>query len=97
MNSGVNDKQSNRAKIFETILSSPGMGEHCKIVLSLTRQGILILARLVESGIEKKDQNESDEMLSFLPADALSELKSISEELLKKGGLVEFYEHLKAL
>jgi hypothetical protein len=97
MNSGANEKTTNRTKIFETILSSPGMGESCKIVLNPTRQTILLLARLIENGVEKKDQDVKDEILSFLPEDALNELKNISEELLKRGGLVDFYQHMKQL
>jgi hypothetical protein len=97
MSSGANEKITNRTKIFETILSSPGMGENCKIVLNPTRQTILVLARLIENGVEKKGEGAGDEILSFLPEHSLSELKNISEELLKKGGLVEFYEHMKEL
>jgi len=97
MNSGANEKTTNRTKIFETILSSPGMQENCKIVLNPTRQTILVLARLIENGFEKKDENARDEILSFLPEPSLTELKNISAELLKKGGLVEFYEHMKQL
>jgi hypothetical protein len=97
MNSGSNEKSIERSKIFETVLSSPGMGEACKIVLNPTRQTILVLARLIENGIERKDGKESDEMISFLPEGSLRDLKTISEELLNKGGLVDFYEHLKQL
>lgn len=97
MNSGANEKVLNRTKIFEAILSSPGMQEGCKIVLNPTRQTILVLARLIENGIENKAGKEKDEMISFLPEVSLNDLKSISEELLKKGGLVDFYEHLKQL
>lgn len=97
MNSETNEKSMSRTRIFETILSSPGMQETCKIVLNPTRQTILVLARLIENGVDKKDEKEDDEMLSFLPEESLNELKNISEELLKKGGLVEFYGHMKAL
>lgn len=97
MSSEANGKSTSRTKIFETILSSPGMGEACKIVLNPTRQTILLLASLIENGLEKKREDAKDEMISFLPVDALNELKNISEELLKKGGLVEFYEHMKQL
>jgi hypothetical protein len=97
MNSGSNEKSIERSKIFETVFSSPGMCEACKIVLNPTRQTILVLARLIENGIERKDGKESDEMISFLPEGSLRDLKTISEELLNKGGLVDFYEHLKQL
>jgi hypothetical protein len=97
MNSGANEKGLNRTKIFETILRSPGMQESCKIVLNPTRQTILVLARLIENGIDPKEGTERDELIYFLPEGSLNGLKSISEEVLKKGGLVEFYEHLKQL
>lgn len=97
MSNGVNEKLMNRTKIFETILSSPGMQESCKIVLNPTRQTILVLVRLIESGIVNKGGKETDEMISFLPEVSLNDLKMISEELLNKGGLVDFYEHLKQL
>lgn len=97
MSSGANEKLSNRTKIFETILSSPGMQESCKMVLNPTRQTILVLARIIETSMEKGEAKERDELISFLPEASLTELKSISEELLKKGGLVDFYEHLKEL
>ncbi|HWI93850.1 MAG TPA: hypothetical protein VNT20_21370 [Flavisolibacter sp.] len=97
MNSSANEMLINRTRVFETILSSPGMQENCKIVLNPTRQTIVVLARLIENGFEKKDENERDEILSFLPEPSLTELKNISEELLRKSGLVEFYEHMKQL
>jgi hypothetical protein len=97
MSSGASEKSSNRTKIFETILSSPGMQDSCKIVLNPTRQTILVLARMIESNMERGEEKERDELISFLPETSLNELKFISEELLKKGGLVDFYEHLKKL
>jgi hypothetical protein len=97
MNSVAKEPLNNRSKIFETILSSPGMQEPCKIVLNPTRQTILVLARLIENAMMKGEEKERDEMISFLPQTSLDDLKSITEELLKKGGLVDFYEHLKQL
>jgi hypothetical protein len=73
------------------------MQEPCKIVLNPTRQTILVLARLIENGMKKRDEKDNDEMISFLPQTFLDDLKSMAEELLKKGGLVDFYERLKQL
>lgn len=97
MNSGANEKLMNRTKIFETILCSPGMQENCKIVLNPSRQIVLALAKLIESGIENREGKEREEIISFLPEDSMNDLKLIAEELLKKSGLVEFYEHIKHL
>ena len=85
-----------RVKIFEMLLSSPGMNERCKISLSPSRQTILLLNRIVESGLQKGDEG-GDHFLSHLTPETLSEVKSMAEEMLKKGGLVEFYDRLKLL
>ena len=44
-----NKANKEKSKIFETVLSSPGMNEKCKIVLMLSRQNILLLSRLIEA------------------------------------------------
>lgn len=54
MISAQEGKPTDRVKIFETLLSSPGMNEACKIVITLSRKTILILSRLVECGIDKE-------------------------------------------
>ena len=97
MSSAADVKTSERARIFETVLSSPGMSETCKIVLSPSRQTILLLSRLIEQGTKNPDGETKDEILSFLPAETLSELNSVAEEMLRKSGLVDFYQRLKLL
>lgn len=97
MSSVSNGKATDRMKVFETVLSSPGMTETCKVALSPSRQTILVLCRIIEQNLEAKGGAGEDEFLSFLPAESLNELKQISEELLRRGGLVDFYQRLKAL
>lgn len=79
------------------LLSSPGMRSKCKIVLSLSRQSILVLGRLIEKGLEEKERENADEILSFLPENSVEELNSVLQEILKKGDLVDFYGRLKQL
>ena len=86
-----------REKVFETLLSSPGMGETCKIVLSPSRQTVVLLCRLIEQGLEKGEDKKHDEMLSFLPQESSQELRSIVDEMLRKSGLTEFYGRIKVL
>lgn len=85
-----------KQRIFEMVLSSPGMSERCKIVLQLSRQNILLLARLLEAGLEKND-GFRDELIGGLPSACAEELKGVREEILAKGNLTDFYERLKAL
>jgi hypothetical protein len=86
-----------KSKVFDMVLSSPGMAENCKISLQLSRQNVLLLSRLIEAGILSGNRSFEDEILSALPEASAAEFKVIHEELLKKSGLTDFYEKLKAL
>lgn len=83
--------------VFETILSSPGMQEKCKIMLQLSRREILLLGRLIEAGLLKENGGFGDEILAALPKESVEELRGIHEELLKKGEMTDFYQRLKLL
>ena len=97
MSSSASEKGLDRGKVFETVLSSPGMGETCKILLNPSRQTVVLLCRLIEQGLENAEGKHGDEMLSFLPSEAVQEVKVILEEMLRKSGLVDFYTRLKSL
>jgi len=97
MSSVSNANGSERAKIFETVFSSPGMKETCKIVLNPSRQTILLLGHLVEQGMQRREENNGDEILSFLPLETVGELRITVEEILERSGLTEFYYRLKTL
>ena len=94
MSSPMNKEKS---KIFETILSSPGMTEKCKIVLQLSRQNVLLLSRLIEAGLLTKEQPFEDAIIHALPNESGDEFRIIHEEILRKADLTEFYERLKSI
>ena len=97
MNSATTNEKKEKAKVFETVLSSPGMVEKCKVVLQVSRQNILLLARLIAKGVLTEGQQFDDEILIALRGESQSDFKLIHEEILKKGNLVDFYERLKFL
>jgi hypothetical protein len=97
MNNAAITPGKEKSIIFETILSSPGMTEKCKINLQISRQNILLLSRLIEAGLLSGKKNFDDEIISSLPKESLEEFKGIHEEILKKAALTEFYEKLKLL
>jgi len=86
-----------KLKIFQTVLSSPGMTEKCKVTLTLTRQNILLLSRLIEAGLLTEKSTIEDDLIAALSQENLEEFKVIHEEILQKGALTQFYEKLKAL
>jgi hypothetical protein len=95
--SSVVSVSKEKIKIFETILSSPGMNEKCKISLVTSRQNILILSRLIEAGLLSGKNVFEDEIIGVFPKDSLDEIKLLHEEILKKGGLTDFYQKLKSI
>lgn len=97
MNKEIASAAKEKSQIFETILSSPGMKEKCKIALTLSRQNILFLSRLIEIGFLTEKNIFADEIIATLPKESLDEMKIIHEEILQKSNLTEFYEKLKLL
>lgn len=84
-------------KIFDTIMQSPGMSETCKINLSISRQNVLLLGRLIEKSLLQKENLFQDEIIDVVPQESIAEFQSIHEEILRKAGLTDFYQKLKLL
>jgi hypothetical protein len=84
------------AKVYDTILSIPGMNETVKIDMKISRKNALLLNRLIERGLTLKQDEKSSNLLDNLPPDTLQELSSVAEDCLKKAGLTELSEKLKS-
>jgi hypothetical protein len=83
------------AKVFDTVLSIPGMNDNVKIQLSIPRKNVLLLSKVIERGLTIKDDSETNNILDIAPKETVQELNAISDELLKKAGLIEMNEKLK--
>jgi len=55
----------------------------------------LLLRKVIERGLTVKDNGEINNILDVAPAETVQELNVISDELLKKAGLIEMNEKLK--
>ncbi len=66
MNNVATNSEKEKSTIFETILSSPGMNEKCKINLVLSRQNIILLSRLIETGLLSGKNGIEDEIIRLL-------------------------------
>ena len=84
------------AKVFDTILSIPGMNETVKIDLKISRKSILLLNQVIELGLAAKSSDKTG-LLNSIPEENLNELKSLSEDCLSKAGLNDLNEKLKSL
>lgn len=84
------------ARVFETILSIPGMNDNVKIQLSIPRKNVLLLSKVIERGLGKEGI-EDDNILNVAPKETIEELITISGELLDKAGLKEMNQKLNLL
>jgi hypothetical protein len=79
--------------VFETLLASPGMGDAVKVSVNQPRKLILLLVKVIDSGLK----NREDGLLAGMDESTADAIKSISDELLKKAGLTELNEKISLL
>lgn len=90
-------QKTDTAKIYETVLSIPGMSDNVKITFSIPRKNVLLLSKVIERGLSVKDPDDKSGILEILPKEILMELQSLPAELLSKAGLSEMNQKLQAL
>ena len=83
------------SKVYDTILSSPGMNEVVRIDLKISRKNVLLLSNLIDQVLTQ--EKDSSNLLSTVSLEGLSELRNLSSECLQKAGLVELNEKLLTL
>lgn len=84
-------------KIYETILSIPGMNQSLKVNIQTSRKNLLLLSKVIERGLNgNQTDDKSISILDTIPKETLEELKQISTELLSKAGLTEMNEKLNS-
>jgi len=84
-------------KIYETLLSIPGMNEKIKIDLRMPRKNVLFLSKIIERGLSSKEADDkTPSVLEIVSTETLQELILMSGEILEKAGLTDMNEKLKA-
>ncbi|HZI68137.1 MAG TPA: hypothetical protein VFD44_00440 [Hanamia sp.] len=97
MNSESMKGHNEKERVFETVLCSPGMNEKCKINLQLSRQNILLLCGFIEQGLHAEKGETKLPIIAFMSEDCRTEISSLMNEILERGGLTQFYQKLKSL
>lgn len=85
------------AKVFDTVLSIPGMNDAVKIDLKISRKNVLLLNHIIERGLSAKDNDKPSILMTSIQEENLQELKLFGEECLQKAGLIELSEKLRVL
>jgi len=84
------------AKVYDTILSIPGMNETVKIDMRISRKNVLLLTSVIERGLSDKGEEKSG-LLSNIPQESIAAFRTLAEEALQKAGLVELSQKLDGL
>lgn len=85
------------AKVYDTILSIPGMNETVKIDMRISRKNVLLLNSVIKRGLSSKDDDKSLNLLANIPAETLEELNVFADDCLTKAGLTELSGKLNSL
>lgn len=84
-------------KVYDTVLSIPGMNQNVKVNLQASRKNLLLLSKVIERGLNGKETDDkSVSILEIVPKETLEELGAIANQLLNKAGLTEMNEKLKS-
>lgn len=83
-------------KIYDTILSIPGMNQTIKVNIQTSRKNVLLLSKVIERGLNSNQgDDKSTSILDTISKETLKELAEICSELLNKAGLTEMNDKLK--
>jgi hypothetical protein len=85
------------ALVYETLLSSPGMNDVVKLDLRVPRKQVLLLAKIMEKGLQVKENEALDGLLRAAGDGTKESLEQIGAELLAKAGLSEMSNKLQTL
>ena len=85
------------AKVYDTILSIPGMNETVKIDMRISRKNVLLLNSVIKRGLAAKDDDKPLNLLANIPPETLQELNALADDCLTKAGLTELSEKLNSL
>lgn len=85
-------EQREMARVYETLLITPGMNDVVKLDLRISRKLVLLLSQVVEKGVRVEDTG-----LNAIDKEASKELLQVVSQCLTKAGLTGLVEKLKTL
>lgn len=81
-------------KLYDTLLSVPGMNENVRLNQAISRKQLLLLSQILEEGLLAAAKDKGS-VLSFFPTEAGPELQAIIGDCLEKAGLSDLNAKLK--
>ena len=88
---------SEAVKIYDTILSIPGMQDEIKLQSRIPRKNVLLLHQLIERGLAPDGEVGNMSLMEVLPKDSVQLIRDTVQDWLRQAGLAELHEKLKTL
>jgi hypothetical protein len=85
------------AKLYETLLTIPGMNNRVKIDLKIPLRTALLLSKIIERGLLGKEMDDSSvNIIDLISPEISKEVSDLPNEILQKAGLIEMNEKIKS-
>lgn len=81
--------------IYEMLAVMPGMNDTVKIEIRVTRKLAFLLSKVIEKGLDFRDNENIQSLMNAFDAQPVEDLKNLPDEILRKAGLIELNEKLK--
>ena len=85
----------NISLVYETLLASPGMNDHIKLDMRVSRKSLLLLAACVESQI-KHTNTASADLQNYFGEETAQETEKLITACLAKAELTTLHNKLKS-
>ncbi len=85
------------ALLYETLMSAPGMGDRIKLDIRLPRKSVLLLAKVIEKGLQTKPGDTLEGLLLAAGEGSAEQLRELGAEVLAKSGLSNMATKLQIL
>jgi len=89
--------KSDVAKVYNTLMCTPGMSEVVKVDLRIKCSTVLLLAQVINKGLNSKPGEDSTGLLDITSKEGIKELEDLVSSCLEKAKLTELIGMLQQL
>lgn len=84
-------------ELYQTLLCSPGMSETVKVDVRLSRQTILLLSQIIDSGLKQNGNILQTDLFEVIGKSSVEELQEMVQHCLDKASLSALSQRLVQL
>jgi len=89
--------KSDVAKVYNTLMCTPGMSEVVKVDLRIKCSTVLLLAQVINKGLNSKPGEDPTGLLDITSKEGIKELEDLVSSCLEKAKLTELIGMLQQL